>query len=87
MCLTIAQWSLFDRYPRRIVVPSVRRATMLGQAAKVGSRMNPVFKGVEVAHSLGMVSVAVDQLGEHVASLADKGQVIADALDELLVRS
>ena len=49
--------------------------------------MNPVFKGVEVAHSLGMVSVAVDQLGEHVASLADKGQVIADALGELLVQS
>jgi toxin CcdB len=34
-----------------------------------------------------MVSVAVDRLGEHVASLADNGQTIADALDELLTRS
>jgi toxin CcdB len=34
-----------------------------------------------------MVSVTVDQLGKHVASLADNGQAIADALDELLTRS
>ena len=33
------------------------------------------------------VSVALDQLGEHVASLASNGQAIADALDELLTRS
>jgi hypothetical protein len=34
-----------------------------------------------------MVSVAMDQFGEHVASLADFGQDIADALVELLTRS
>jgi toxin CcdB len=52
--------------------------------------MNPVFEveGVPVVlHPLDMVSVALDQLGEHVASLADHGQAIADALDELLTRS
>ena len=52
--------------------------------------MNPVFniKGVEVVlHPLDMVSVAVDQLGEHVASLAENGMGISDALDELLTRS
>ena len=32
-------------------------------------------------------SVAFDQLGEHVASLANNGQAIADALDELLTRT
>jgi toxin CcdB len=88
--VVIVQSSLFDRYRRRMVVPLVRRAAVPGQAATVGSRMNPVFEveGVEVVlHPLDMVSVAVDQLGEHVASLADNGQAIADALDELLTRS
>lgn len=40
-----------------------------------------------VLHPLDMVSVAADQLGEHIGSLAEKGQSIADALDELLTRS
>jgi toxin CcdB len=40
-----------------------------------------------VLHPLDMVSVAVEQLGEHVGSLAHEGQAIADALDELLTRS
>ena len=63
---------------------------MPGQATAVASRMNPVFEvnGVEVVlHPLDMVFVAVDQLGEHVASLADNGQAIAVVLDELLTRS
>jgi toxin CcdB len=34
-----------------------------------------------------LLSVAVDQLGEQVAALADNCQVIADALDELLTWS
>ena len=52
--------------------------------------MNPVFdiKGQTlVLHPLDMVSVATDQLGPRVGSLADQGQAIADALDELLTRS
>lgn len=52
--------------------------------------MNPVFEveGVPlVLHPLDMVSVAVDQLGEHVTSLAEHGQAIADALDALLTRA
>jgi toxin CcdB len=55
-----------------------------------GSRMNPALKidGIQVVlHPLDMVSVAWDQLGEHIGSLADQGQAIADALDELLTRS
>ena len=52
--------------------------------------MNPVFKvkGIDVVlHPLDMVSVALDQLGPHVDSLAEHGQAITDALDELLTRS
>lgn len=88
--VVLVQSSLFDRYRRRMVVPLVRRSALPGQAATVGSRMNPVFlvEGLElVLHPLDMVSVALDQLGEYVASLAEQGQAIADALDELLTRS
>ena len=63
---------------------------MPGQATAVASRMNPMSEvdGVEVVlHPLDMVSIAVDELGEHAASLADNGQAIAVALDELLTRS
>jgi toxin CcdB len=52
--------------------------------------MNPVFEvqGLSVVlHPLDMVSVAEDQLGEHLMSLAPYGQTIADALDELFTRS
>ncbi|MFG0602036.1 CcdB family protein [Delftia sp. WSY_4] len=52
--------------------------------------MNPVFviEGVPVVlHAQDMASVALDQLGEVVASLEHEGQAIADALDELLTRS
>lgn len=51
--------------------------------------MNAQFEvnGIAVVlHPLDMVSVALDQLGEQTASLADHGQAIADALDELLTR-
>jgi toxin CcdB len=40
-----------------------------------------------VLHPLDMVSVASEQLGQFVGNLADQGQLIADALDELLTRS
>ena len=88
--VVVVQSSLFDRYRRRLVVPLVRRSALPGQTATVGSRMNPVFQvdGTEVVlHPLDMVSVALDQLGEQTVSLADHGQAIADALDELLTRS
>jgi toxin CcdB len=52
--------------------------------------MNPAFvvEGVRVVlHPLDTVSVAVNELGERVGSLAKEGQIIADALDELLTRS
>ena len=88
--VVLVQSSLFDRYRRRVVVPLVCRSALPGQTSTVDSRMNPVFEveGLEVVlHPLDMVSVATDQLGRHVASLAEHRQTIADALDELLTRS
>ena len=73
-----------------MVVPLVRRGALPASTSSAGTRMNPVFvlDGIEVVlHPLDMVSVAVDQLGEHAASLAAHGPQITDALDELLIRS
>ena len=88
--VVLVQSSLFDDYRRRVVVPMARRTTLPAHTGTAGSRMHPVFEvdGITVVlHPLDMVSVAVDQLGAHVASLAEFGQDIADALDELLTRS
>jgi toxin CcdB len=88
--VVVVQSSQFDRYRRRVVVPLVRLSAMPASTSTVGSRMNPVFRiGSEdlVLHPLDMVSVALNQLGEHAGSLAEHGQQIADALDELLTRS
>lgn len=88
--VVVVQSAQFDRYRRRVVVPLLRRSVLPAGVPLAGTRMNPVFEieGVElVLHPLDTVSVAVDQLGEQVGSLAGQGQQIADALDELLTRS
>lgn len=84
------QSSLFDKYRRRVVVPLVRRSELGSSAVLTDSGMNPVFfiEDVEVVlHPLEIVSVATEQLGEKVASLARDGDQISAALDELLTRS
>lgn len=88
--VVLVQSAQFDRYRRRVVVPLVRRNALPANMPTVGARMNPVFvvEGIEVVlHTLDMVSVAFDQLGERFGSLEDQGQRITDALDELLTRS
>lgn len=88
--VVLVQSGQFDRYRRRVVVPLVRRSALPASTPTVGGRMNPLFtvEGVDVVlHPLDMVSVPLDQLGEHIGSLADQGQSISDALDELLTRS
>jgi toxin CcdB len=88
--VVIVQSGQFDRYRRRLVVPLVRQTLLPRETPTVGARMNPAFvvDGVRVVlHPLDTVSVAVDQLGELVGSLTQEGQIIADALDELLTRS
>ena len=88
--VVLVQSSLYEGYRRRVVVPLVRRSVLPRRAASAGTRLNPVFRveGLDVVlHPLDMVSVALDQLGERVASLAAHGQNITDALDELMTRS
>jgi toxin CcdB len=88
--VVVVQSAQFDRYRRRVVVPLVRQTLLPRGTPTVGARMNPVFAidGIRVVlHPLDMVSVALEQLGEMVGSLEQEGQIIADALDELLTRS
>lgn len=87
--VVLVQSGLFDGYRRRVVVPLVLRSAMPAGAKVAGTRLNPVFKlqGQSVVlHPLDMVSLAMDQLGTCVGSLADQDQAVADALDKLLTR-
>lgn len=85
--VVLVQSALYDAYRRRVAVPLVRLSA-LGQVDSSG--LNPVFE-IEnvpvVLHPLEIVSVANDQLGEFVVSLAGEGDRITAALDELLTRA
>lgn len=88
--VVVVQSSLYDSYRRRVVIPLVRRSSLDRSAAFVDAPLNPVFtvKGIKVVlHSLEIVSIAVDQLGEKVATLAQEGDRIIGAMDELLTRA
>jgi toxin CcdB len=89
--VVIVQSSLFDSYRRRVVIPLVRRSNLENAVALVGSPLNPAFniEGIAVVlHPLEIVSVATDQLGEKVAAtLAQEGDLITAAMDELLTRA
>ena len=88
--VVIVQSTLFDGYRRRVVVPLRRIAALPKAPAMAVSRMNPAFRIEKidvVLHPLDMASVALEQLGERVTSLAEHGQAITGALDELLTRA
>ena len=87
--VVVIQSARFDAYRRRVVVPLVLRQNAPVGASMSGSRMNPIFSvaGVEVVlNPLQTVSVALDQLGAVVESLAGHGQQIMDAMEELMTR-
>lgn len=84
--VVIVQSSLYDNYRRRVVVPLVSKSS-LGKVTN--SRLNPTFRikgGLVVLHPLEIVSVAGENLGDRVDSLAEEGDRIIAALDELLTR-
>jgi len=85
--VVVVQSSLYHGYRRRVVVPLVRKAEV-GRVPN--ERLNPSFriKNVTVVlHPLEIVSVAYEQLGERVTSLATDGDAIVAALDELFTRA
>ena len=85
--VVLVQSGKYDSYRGQVVVPLVRRSALPANSPTVGSRLNPVVtvQGLElVLHPLDMGSVAVEQLGSCVGSLASQGELIAQALNELL---
>jgi toxin CcdB len=85
--VVIVQSGLFDGYRRRVVIPLVRKVE-INQIPN--PRLNPTFKVKNVAvvlHPLEIVSVANENLGEQVGSLAADGDAIIAALDELITRA
>ncbi len=88
--VVLVQSALFDDYRRRLVVPLVRVKALPPGIKSIGTRANPVFdvNGERfLLHPLDMVSVDRNQLGRRVASLAEQGQAISDALDEVFTRA
>lgn len=85
--VVVVQSAIFDGYKRRVVVPLVKKS----QLDKVTfPRFNPTFtiEGTPVVlHPLELASVGTDKLGKVVHSLAEEGQQIIDALDELITRA
>jgi toxin CcdB len=85
--VVVVQSRLFDDYRRRVVVPLVRKAEI---SRIPNARLNPTFKikGISVVlHPLEIVSVANEHVGARVGSLAEEGDAIIAALDELLSRA
>lgn len=88
--VVVVQSSLYDGYNRRVVVPLVRRSMLARTATFLDTPLNPVFtvQGIKVVlHPLEMVSVALENLGEKVATLAQESDAIVAALDEMLTRA
>ncbi len=85
--VVVAQSRLLDDYRRRVVIPLVRKSEL---SQIPNPRLNPSFKvkGIAVVlHPLEIVSVANEHLGERVGSLAEEGDAIVAALDELFTRA
>lgn len=84
--LVIVQSRRFDALGRRVVVPLVLRL----RALVTEERLNPVFEidGIEVAlNPLEIFSIALDQLGPKIGSLAPEGDRIIAALDLVISRA
>ena len=84
--VVVVQSTLFDDYKRRVVAPLVK-ASAVGKISN--PRFNPTFKignTSVVLHPLETVSVALENLGKPVDSLAREADRILGAMDELLMR-
>lgn len=88
--VVVVQSSLYDGYRRRVVIPLALLSSLVSASGITDTPLNPVFtvEGLKVVlHPLEIVSVACDQLGEKVASLAQGGDRITSAMDELFTRA
>lgn len=83
----IVQSALYDGYERRVVVPLMKRSSV--DEIRISS-LNPTFTvdGIQVVlHPLEIFPIPKDKLGKLVQSLADRGDEIVNALDQLMTRA
>lgn len=88
--VVVVQSSAFDRLARRLVIPLLAESGA-GERVKIpysDATPNVTIEGQRLLlNPFEMVSVAADKLGPRVASLADSGDAIVAALDEVLSRA
>lgn len=87
--VVVVQSAAFDARRRRVVVPLVAGDLLAGEVDLPSSPVNPFFT-VEgrrvVLNPLDIVSVSLDALGPKVGSLAEEGDSVVAALDEVFSR-
>lgn len=85
--VVVVQSAVYEDSHRRVVIPLVRKTRDVPVYVK---RLNPTFvvDGIAVVlHPLDIASVPADRLGEPIASLAEHGDDIIGALDEVVTRA
>jgi toxin CcdB len=87
--VVVVQSAAFDARRRRVVVPLVAGDLLSSEVNLPTSPVNPSFT-VEgrrvVLNPLDIVSVSLEALGPKVASLAEEGDSVVAALDEVFSR-
>lgn len=88
--VVVVQSAFFHCFKRRVVVPLVLASELEKHGGVPEATVNPVLSvaGESVVFNpLEIVSVPLEALGEKVASLADAGDTMTAALDELFSRA
>ncbi len=86
--VVIVQSAAFDKLSRRLVIPLLAEAEAPVKIPYSGATPCIAIEGQRlVLNPFEMVSVEIARLGPKVASLADDGDVIISALDEVFLRA
>ncbi len=86
--VVVVQSAAFDKLSRRLVIPLLAEAGAPVRIPYSGATPGITIEGQRlVLNPFEMVSVETAKLGPRVASLADDGDVIASALDEVFSRA
>jgi toxin CcdB len=84
--ILVVQSARFDRSARRVVVPLVDADAFRGADGDVNPRLQVMGRAV-VLDPLQVVAMPRDRLGPLVGNLAEAGDVVIRALDQLITRA
>jgi len=88
--IVVVQSSYFEKSRRRVVVPLVSLNELSKTTTLPASTINPIFtiEGDRVVlNPLEITSIPTEVLGDKIGSMANEGERIIAALDELLSRA